>query len=93
MHRAIRALVVVGGTCLGCATAPPIACPGPGHPASVTEPEAPRATSSQTLRPESVPAMLDNAPRGGGVESRPAAPESQPEGGHHHHGHGQGGGS
>jgi hypothetical protein len=88
MRRHIFAVIIQAGTLIGCATAPPLATPGPGHPASLAEAEAPGPAPTGTLTPESVPAILDHSPRKT-AESRPASiPESRPRGGHEGHGHG-----
>src|SRR5687768_11788559 len=65
MRHIIRAVVMVLGAGFGCATAPVIIEPGPGHPASTMEPEAPRPAATLTLKAESIPSVLDHAPKGG----------------------------
>jgi hypothetical protein len=92
MRHIIRAVVMVLGAGFGCATAPVIIEPGPGHPASTMEPEAPRPAATLTLKAESIPSVLDHAPKGGAA-SRETTPATRPEGGHQHRGHGHGGGS
>jgi hypothetical protein len=91
MRRIILAIVIQAGTCVGCANTPGVIAPGPGHPASTVESEAPRAVPTGTLRPESVPARLDNSPKTGTESRQPSVPDSRPAGGHR--GHGGGGGS
>jgi hypothetical protein len=92
MRRITFVIVLLAGACAGCATGPHMIQVQPGHPASTVEPESVRSTRTDTLKPESVPAMLDNSPKEG-VESRPqSVPDSRPPRGGHH-GHGRGGGS
>ena len=90
MRRIIFAIVIQAGTCGGCASAPHIIAPGPGHPASTSESEAPRPGPTGTLRPESVPVRLDNSPKSGTESRDRAVPASRPAGGHRGHGGGAG---
>jgi hypothetical protein len=89
MRRIIFAILIQAGTCGGCASTPQFIGPGPGHPASTAEPEAPRPGPTATLKPESVPSMLDNSPKSGTESRQQPAPASRPAGGHHGHGGGR----